>query len=256
MSRLSFTRIFPGYATHFICKLVLDGQILLFNYWCLWLKPAWSGSLLLLAIRGVPFFICRAAVFLHLTIDGRNHKNHHSARFLRLRSNTCRSAPAIIYKEQKFKNKGKKSGLVSEACQVGYKMERFIKIGLCFCGVGALSLLLGFVMFVGKDLLFDTIVRTQLAVSPTSGSYPMWKDLPAPIKTSMFVVSLSYLALKVSLWQWRGTCCSSTLQTSTILLPGRAHQSWSKWVLSFLTSITQKLGSNGTTKTTLRHINR
>jgi len=71
-----------------------------------------------------------------------------------------------------------------------HKMERFFKCLVCSGVVGVFSLLIGFGMFLTDDYLFSLIVKTQLALSPTSGSFPMWQDLPAPIKTSMFVVKM------------------------------------------------------------------
>jgi hypothetical protein len=49
-------------------------------------------------------------------------------------------------------------------------------------------------MYSSGDFVFGWILRTQMVLSDHSANYPLWKDLPMPIKTSMYLVSSKTLS--------------------------------------------------------------
>ncbi len=55
--------------------------------------------------------------------------------------------------------------------------------------IGSILCLVGILMTQSGDFVFNLILRTQMTLSPNSTNYPLWKDLPMPIKTSMFLVT-------------------------------------------------------------------
>ena len=50
-----------------------------------------------------------------------------------------------------------------------------------------LLVLSGIVLLLCYDGIFNYIYNTQLVLSPTSGSFPMWSVLPAPMIASMYL---------------------------------------------------------------------
>jgi len=56
---------------------------------------------------------------------------------------------------------------------------------------GALILTIGIVIVAINSLTLDLILKTNMVLTPTSKSYPMWKDLPVPLTASFYLFHIS-----------------------------------------------------------------
>ena len=54
-------------------------------------------------------------------------------------------------------------------------------------GVWTLLLISGIVLLTSHNQIFHYIYNSQLVLSPTSGSFPMWSVLPSPMISSMYL---------------------------------------------------------------------
>merc|ERR1719464_2415967 len=52
---------------------------------------------------------------------------------------------------------------------------------------GAIVLTIGIFIVAINSLMLDLILKTSMVLSPTSKSYPMWKDLPVPLTASFYL---------------------------------------------------------------------
>ena len=48
----------------------------------------------------------------------------------------------------------------------------------------------GLILLTTHHHIFMYIFKTQLALSPLSGSFPMWQDLPTPMLASMYLFNV------------------------------------------------------------------
>ena len=48
----------------------------------------------------------------------------------------------------------------------------------------------GLILLTTHHQIFMYIFKTQLALSPVSGSFPMWQDLPTPMLGSMYLFNV------------------------------------------------------------------
>jgi len=58
---------------------------------------------------------------------------------------------------------------------------------LILLAITAILIVSGVVLIVAKHVLFMSIFKSQLVLSPTSGSFPMWQTLPEPMQASMYL---------------------------------------------------------------------
>ena len=56
---------------------------------------------------------------------------------------------------------------------------------------GAIILTIGIFIVAINSLMLDLILKTSMVLSPTSKSYPMWKDLPVPLTSSFYIFHIS-----------------------------------------------------------------
>ena len=57
--------------------------------------------------------------------------------------------------------------------------------------LGAIMLTAGIVVVSMNSVTLDLILKSNMALSPTSKSYPMWKDLPVPLTAKFFLFHVS-----------------------------------------------------------------
>ena len=57
--------------------------------------------------------------------------------------------------------------------------------------VGALILIMGILNIAINSVIVDLILESNMVLSPTSRSYPMWKDLPVPLTASFYLFHIS-----------------------------------------------------------------
>ena len=57
--------------------------------------------------------------------------------------------------------------------------------------LGSLILTIGIVIVAINSLTVDLILKTNMVLTPTSKSYPMWKDLPVPLTASFYLFHIS-----------------------------------------------------------------
>ena len=61
-----------------------------------------------------------------------------------------------------------------------------IKAGV-WSALSAVLIISGIVLLTTHDQIFHYIYNSQLVLSPTSGSFPMWSVLPSPMVASMYL---------------------------------------------------------------------
>ena len=57
--------------------------------------------------------------------------------------------------------------------------------------VGALILIMGILNISIHSVIVDLILESNMVLSPTSRSYPMWKDLPIPLTATFYLFHIS-----------------------------------------------------------------
>ena len=57
--------------------------------------------------------------------------------------------------------------------------------------LGALLVTIGIFTVAINSKALDLILESNMVLSPTSRSYPMWKDLPVPLTASFYIFHIS-----------------------------------------------------------------
>ena len=57
--------------------------------------------------------------------------------------------------------------------------------------IGAFILIMGILIIAINSVILDLILESNMVLSPTSRSYPMWKDLPVPLTASFYLFHIS-----------------------------------------------------------------
>ena len=57
--------------------------------------------------------------------------------------------------------------------------------------IGAFILIMGILNIAINSVILDLILESNMVLSPTSRSYPMWKDLPVPLTASFYLFHIS-----------------------------------------------------------------
>ena len=66
-----------------------------------------------------------------------------------------------------------------------------MKIWQILLPIGAITLIAGLVTIAINSVALDLILKSNMVLSPTSRSYPMWKDLPVPLTASFYLFHIS-----------------------------------------------------------------
>ena len=57
--------------------------------------------------------------------------------------------------------------------------------------IGAFILIMGILIIAINSVILDLILESNMVLSPSSRSYPMWKDLPVPLTASFYLFHIS-----------------------------------------------------------------
>ena len=66
-----------------------------------------------------------------------------------------------------------------------------MKIWQILMPIGAITLIAGLVTIAINSKVLDLILKSNMVLSPTSRSYPMWKNLPVPLTASFYLFHIS-----------------------------------------------------------------
>ena len=57
--------------------------------------------------------------------------------------------------------------------------------------IGAFISIMGILIIAINSVILDLILESNMVLSPSSRSYPMWKDLPVPLTASFYLFHIS-----------------------------------------------------------------